>query len=628
MRVVNDSEGNPLAVGDEGNGRGLVIWLTGLSGAGKSTIAQALIAQLRARGRRNVELLDGDAVRTNLSKGLGFSKEDRDTNIMRIGFVCELLSRNGVIAIAAAISPYREVRDRLRLRIPDFVEVHVSAPIATLVDRDVKGLYKKALAGEIDHFTGISDPYEEPLAAEVVLQTGGETVERSVGKLLRALELLGYIPARASAISAEEEDRVVEQLRLSGRAQETIALPHPAPPENHAKSPSGLIPAHGGELITRVLGGRERDSAIDDLERYPSLEISPRQWADLELIATGAYSPLRGFMNEREYRSVITDGRLANGLAWTIPILLLVDGDAAAEAKQSERVVLRDRDGRNLAFLHVEDMYRIDREVLAQKVWGTTDANHPGVALLQEEGTIALAGPIEAIRLETSSLFPGYRQTPAETREVFRDRGWRTVAAFQTRNPVHRAHEYIQKVALELVDGLLLHPLVGYTKKDDVPAEVRMECYDVLLNNYYPKERVLLSVLPAAMRYAGPKEAIHHAIIRQNYGCTHFIVGRDHAGVGSYYGTYDAQRIFDEYTREELAITPLRFENSFHCTKCESMASEKTCPHGPEHRVLLSGTAVRERLRSRAEIPREFSRPEVVRVLQHHYAMEQSPEAA
>lgn len=598
--------------------RGFVVWFTGLSGAGKSTVSAELVRKLRERGEARVEVLDGDTVRTNLSKGLGFSKEDRDTNILRIGFVCELLARNGVIAVAAAISPYLEIRNRVRSQVKNFVEVFVSAPLETLIERDTKGLYKKAIAGEIKNFTGVSDPYEAPQAPEVLLETEKESIATSVDKVLRALELLGLLPDGKVNLSKEEEEKVKTQLRANGKllSGQTVSISEKV--EQRGKW--STIPPHGGVLVDRFLTADKIDAVAGRLEELPSLTLNARQWSDVELIANGGYSPLTGFVGSRDYQSIINAGRLSNGLAWTIPILLLVDRDEAKTKSKGGVLVLRGDGGKSAALLHVNEIYHVDKTELAQKVWGTTDPKHPGVKNLLSEGDTALAGDIEVVRLESGNEFGGYRLAPAGTRAYFTERGWKTVAAFQTRNPIHRAHEYLHKVALETVDGLLLHPLVGQTKDDDVPAEVRMECYKALLGSYYPGDRVLLSVLPAAMRYAGPKEAIHHAIMRQNYGCTHFIVGRDHAGVGGYYGTYDAQKIFDEYSRDELGILPLKFEHAFYCRECEGMASEKTCPHGTDSRIILSGSKVREMLRNNQDLPDEFSRPEVVRILKDYYS--------
>jgi 3'-phosphoadenosine 5'-phosphosulfate synthase len=536
--------------------KGFVVWFTGLSGAGKSTIANALKTELELRGR-HVELLDGDEVRTHLSKGLGFSKEDRDTNIRRIGYVARLVARSGGVAITAAISPYREVRDELRAQTPGFVEVFARCPLDTLVERDVKGLYKKAIAGEISNFTGVSDPYEEPLHPEVVCDTSRETLPQSVSKVIDTLERLGHLD-REVAESLPEGDEL-SALRAEARA-------------------------------------------------LPRLEVGPRELSDLFMLATGGLSPLSTFMGERDYQSVLESGRLSGGRPFTIPIVL-----RAEAAPSAERIALFIGD-QPVGIVEVESGFKTSHEAEAQSVYGTTDEAHPGVRVLKDSGRWAIGG--RAIPLaQPSSGFPEYDLTPAQVKAVKRERGWKTMVGFQTRNPVHRAHEYLQKVALEIVDGLLLHPLVGETKSDDIPASVRMSCYEELLRGYFPADRILLATNPAWMRYAGPKEAVFHAIVRRNYGCTHFIVGRDHAGVGSYYDTYAAHRIFDEYTPAELGIEILRFEHTFYCSVCGGMASTRTCPHPATMHRTLSGTAVRKLLAEGNDLPEEFTRPEVARVL-------------
>jgi sulfate adenylyltransferase len=334
------------------------------------------------------------------------------------------------------------------------------------------------------------------------------------------------------------------------------------------------------------------------------------------MLAVGALSPLTGFVGEADYLSVLDTMHLPNGLAWSIPVTLsLTDEDVKRIGAGTSVALLPAEGAPPLAIVDLTEVFKRDREKEALAVFGTEDLEHPGVRALHEAGDFCLAGPVRALTLPVHDDFVRYRLTPAQTRAEFADRGWRTVVGFQTRNPIHRAHEYIQKCALEMVDGLLVHPLVGATKGDDVPADVRMRCYEALFEGYYPKDRAMVSVFPAAMRYAGPKEAIWHAICRKNYGCTHFIVGRDHAGVGSYYGTYDAQRIFDSFESGELGITPLMFEHSFWCNACEGMASPKTCPHGEDTRVSLSGTKVREMLRAGERPPIEFSRPEVAEIL-------------
>ncbi|MBJ7454701.1 MAG: sulfate adenylyltransferase [Thermoleophilia bacterium] len=377
---------------------------------------------------------------------------------------------------------------------------------------------------------------------------------------------------------------------------------------------AGPITPHGGVLVDRL------DASLDEGGNRPRVTLSARQQADLDLIAVGAMSPLDGFMDKATYESVITGMRLPNGLAWSVPVTLAVQPDELAAIGSADEVELVDESGRFLGVLGITDRYETDQRREAKLVYGTEEEAHPGVASLYAHGTTCLAGPVRvAARLPIDPGAQPFLLDPRASRAEFDSRGWKTVVGFQTRNPIHRAHEYITKVALETVDGLFLHPLVGETKSDDIPADVRMRCYEVLIEGYYPKERVVLGVLPAAMRYAGPREAVLHAILRQNYGCTHFIVGRDHAGVGNYYGTYDAHRIFDDITREELAITPTFFEHSFWCNLTGGMATTKTSPSTPEQRVFLSGTKVREML-DRGEIPPvEFTRPEVAEILIEAY---------
>jgi sulfate adenylyltransferase len=380
-----------------------------------------------------------------------------------------------------------------------------------------------------------------------------------------------------------------------------------------------LIAPHGGRLVDRKLHSAERETALAAAADLPRLTLSERSLADLECIATGIYSPLSGFVSAADYTTILSDMRLANGLAWSIPITLQVSEEDAANYPLDADIALTHPDGAVLAVMTVTDKYTPDQLEEARLVYRTTDQQHPGVAAMYEAGSVYLGGPVSLLNDLPETAFAAYNHAPHTTRAEFASRGWNTVVAFQTRNPIHRAHEYLTKVALEMVDGLFINPLVGTTKSDDIPADIRMQCYKVLIENYYPQPRVYLGVFPAAMRYAGPREAILHAISRQNYGCTHFIVGRDHAGVGDYYGTYDAQHIFDEFSKDELAITPLKFEHSFFCKRTQQMASSKTTPSSQEERVFLSGTKVREML-SRGELPPpEFSRPEVARILANYY---------
>jgi len=375
-----------------------------------------------------------------------------------------------------------------------------------------------------------------------------------------------------------------------------------------------LINPHGGTLINREIQGSEREELVRKAATLPKVQLGSRQVSDLLMLAIGGYSPLDGFLNEADYTSVRDRMRLANGVVWPIPITLAIVTDEAADLRVPSEVSLYD-DDHLLGILHVTEKFTYDKELEAQAVYGTKDRAHPGVAALLAQGDWLLAGPISLLNRPRNPSFQQYHLDPSGTRSVFGERGWRRVVAFQTRNPVHRAHEYIQKCALEIADGLLLHPLVGDTKSDDVPADVRMRSYEEILAKYYPASRTVLSVMPAAMRYAGPREAVFHALIRKNYGCSHFIVGRDHAGVGNYYGTYDAHYIFDEFDPSELVITPLFFDHTFYCRTCGAMASAKTCPHESTNHVTLSGTKVRELLSAGELLPAEFSRPEVARVL-------------
>jgi sulfate adenylyltransferase len=376
---------------------------------------------------------------------------------------------------------------------------------------------------------------------------------------------------------------------------------------------------HGGKLVDRFVTDEERSQLLSELARAPSVTLDSRELSDLELIATGAASPLEGFLGSADYRSVLERMRLADGTIWPLPLTLAIDGEQAHRLTPGRLIALRDRTGRLWGGMHVRELYERDPLVEARAVYRTDDLSHPGVAYLRDRPTLLAAGPIKVVPLPDSLPFAHYRLTPRELRRAIETHGWKRVGGFQTRNPIHRAHEHLTKVALEFVDGLVIHPLVGETTEDDVPAAVRFECYETVVNRYYPKERVLLAAFPAAMRYAGPREALFHALVRKNYGIQHLIVGRDHAGVKNFYAPFEAQRIFDQFSREELGVEPLRFDAMFFCRACDNLASARSCPHPPGQRIELSGTRVRELLRSGEQLPFEFTRPEVAEILRKHY---------
>jgi len=378
-----------------------------------------------------------------------------------------------------------------------------------------------------------------------------------------------------------------------------------------------LVRPHGGALVNRIVTGADAEALRARAAGLTRITLDARELADLELIATGAASPLEGFLGPKDYASVLEHLRLADGTVWPLPLTLAADGTGL---EPGQAAALHDASGRLWGVIEVEHVFTRDPLEESRKVYGTDEPAHPGVAYLLGRPRTLVGGRVQALPLPEDLPFARFRLTPRELRAAIVERGWRRVAGFQTRNPIHRAHEHLTKLALEQADGLVLHPLVGETKGDDVPASVRFAAYEALVSRYYPRERTLLAAFPAAMRYAGPREALFHALVRKNYGIDRLIVGRDHAGVGKYYGPYDAQRIFDRFTAEELGVQPLKFEPTFYCQACDALASPRTCPHGEASRLELSGTKVREILREGGNLPRKFTRPEIAEILREHYS--------
>lgn len=374
------------------------------------------------------------------------------------------------------------------------------------------------------------------------------------------------------------------------------------------------IKPHGGKLVNRITEGKQREGLLNKAKSLNKIQLNSREISDLEMLAIGAFSPLEGFLSEDDYKSVVENSRLKNGLVWSIPITLSATKEEIKDLKTNQDITLLNSQ-EVLGLLHLEEIYAYDKDKEAELVYKTTDSTHPAVAYLYSQGEFLLAGKITLLNRHKHEEFPEYWFDPIQTRNIFKEKGWRRIVGFQTRNPIHRAHEFIIKTALEIVDGLFLNPLVGETKKGDIPAEVRMTCYKTLIEKYFPKDRVFMGVYGAAMRYAGPREAILHALVRKNFGCTHFIVGRDHAGVGNFYGPFEAQEIFDKFLPSEIGITPLFFENAFWCRHCAEMATVKTCPHPQIEHFSLSGTKVRELLASGEIPPPEFTRPEIADIL-------------
>jgi sulfite reductase (ferredoxin) len=376
-----------------------------------------------------------------------------------------------------------------------------------------------------------------------------------------------------------------------------------------------LVSPHGGRLVDRVLRGDDLARARERVGMLTRIALNARTMSDVELLAVGAYSPLEGFMGRADYRGVLRDMRLASGLPWTVPITLAVRQAAADALREGQDVALVTPREEPLAILHLEERFPYDGREEARLVYGTDDPRHPGAAYQLHRGDVLLAGTVDLLARPPLRGFEPYRLDPADARARFGGLGWQRVVGFQSQQPMHRAHEYIQKCALEPLDGLLIHPLVGQTKLDELPSQVRVRCYQVLVEQYYPHDRVVLAVFPGAMRYAGARETLFHALVRKNYGCTHFIVGREYAAVERDFTPIGVDEIFRAFAPDELGITPLFFDETFYCRRCETITSPKTCPHGPQERVGLSGAVVRELLGRGELVPTEFARPEVAEIL-------------
>jgi sulfate adenylyltransferase len=384
---------------------------------------------------------------------------------------------------------------------------------------------------------------------------------------------------------------------------------------------SYLISPYGGKLKPLLLRGDALREAIEKAHTLVKVQMTSRERDDLIMMGIGAFSPLDGFMGKRDWKGVCDEMRMADGTFWPIPITFSVDKEIAHSLKEGQEIALLDKETNEvMGIMTIEEKYEIDKGYECKQIFKTDDPRHPGVAKVMAQGEVNLGGPVKVISEgEYPKRFKGVYATPEETRRLFQERGWKSIAALQLRNPMHRSHEYIAKIALELCDGLFIHQLLGRLKEDDLPSEVRIKCVEVLVDHYFPKNRVIQKGYPLEMRYGGPREALLHAIFRQNYGATHLIVGRDHAGVGNYYGPYEAQEIFDQIPSDTLLIKPLKMDWTFYCYKCKGMASYKTCPHPEEDHLKLSGSVLRKKLASGESIPEEFSRPEVLQILTDYY---------
>lgn len=542
---------------------GFVVWFTGLSGAGKSTLAALLASALRGRGV-HVEVLDGDEVRTHLSKGLTFSREDRDTNIRRIGFVAKLLARSGACAITAAISPFRSIRDEQRAQIDRFVEVYCQSSIDALAARDPKGLYRKALAGEIKGFTGIDDPYEEPLAPEVVVFTDRETKEESLAKILGRLEELGYVPKRA------------------GEFVQT--------------STSRLVRPHGGALVTCRVEGERATMLAEVAQTLPVVDLDAEAEADLEMLVTGAYSPLEGFLTSKDWLRVVAEMRLENGLPWPVPVALPIPDDQARDLRVGSEIVLRSRDGQPMAVLDVSDVYCPEELLRGRRMAGPFGEADPEIKRQRARSRYFVGGKVRVF-----GTFGSHARghTPGQTRAMFDTLGLEFVAGLRTRTIPRRAEEYVARVGLD-VAGALLWLVVDAANAS--PFETRLSCHEVLIQKYFPTNRVVVSAGPGGFAVGG-RAAVLDAIVLQNHGCSHVVLGQER--------DVDVRRGFSAFAPGELRITPLVFGEAGVCPAINATVTESSLPDGALWETM-SEAEILERMSRGEAISEEIVRAEVV----------------
>ncbi len=547
---------------------GFVVWFTGLSGAGKSTLAALLASSLRGRDV-HVEVLDGDDVRTHLSKGLTFSREDRDTNIRRIGFVAKLLARSGACAITAAISPFRVIRDEQRALVDRFVEVYCQSSIEALAARDPKGLYRKALAGEIKGFTGIDDPYEEPLAPEVVVYTDRETKEESLAKILGRLEQLGYITSRGGGVA-----------RVS-----SVALVRP----------------HGGTLVTCRVDGEHAESLEKKARTLPVIDLDAESEVDVEQLATGAYSPLEGFLTSKDWLRVVADMRLENGLPWPVPVGLPVSDEFAKSLCIGAQVALRSRGGRLVGIVDISDVYCPEELLRGRTILGPFGETDPELLRQRARSRFFVGGKV---RMFGDSISDAPVRTPVETREIFDTLGLRFVAGLRTRVLPRRAEEYVARMALDVAGGLLWQVLEA---PDGLPLSTRLSCHETVLQKYFPAKRSVLSAGLGGFA-EGPRAAILDAIVCQNYGCSHVVLGQ---GIG-----VDVRETFGAFAPSELAVMPLVFDEAGFSSVTNSMVTTASLPEG-SGLLTLSEAEIVDKVRREVGIAEEVVRADVVDVIRN-----------